>query len=62
MRSNEKHLVGLVGGGGSGAGSGVDVGADKGLAENGDEAALGLLALSSASVDERVDAGWGSRS
>lgn len=39
--------------------SGVDVGAEKGLAEDGDEAALGLLAPGGASVDEGVDGGGG---
>ena len=42
---------------------GVDVGADKGLSEDGDQAALGLLALCGAGVDETVDGGggdWGS--
>lgn len=42
-----------------GRGGGVDVGADQGLAENGDEAALGLLAGLGAGVDESVDAGGG---
>ena len=56
MRSDERRLCG----GGSGSlSSGVDVGADKSLAEDGDEAALGLLAGLSASVDELVDAGGG---
>ena len=40
-------------------GGGVDVGADEGLAEDGDQAALGLLTLGSASVDETVDGGGG---
>ena len=40
-----------------GLSSGVDVGAEEGLAENGDEAALGLLASGGASVDEGVDGG-----
>ena len=35
--------------------SGVDVGAEEGLAENGDQAALGLLTLGSAALDEGVD-------
>jgi len=56
MRSDERRLCG----GGSGSlSSGVDVGADESLAEDGDEAALGLLAGLSASVDELVDAGGG---
>jgi hypothetical protein len=42
-----------------GLSSGVDVGAEEGLAENGDEAALGLLASGGASVDEGVDGGGG---
>ena len=37
--------------------SGVDVGANEGLAEDGEEAALGLLTRISASVDEGVDGG-----
>lgn len=45
----------------SGSG-GVDVGAEKGLAENGDQAALGLLTLGSAAIDESVDVGGGDRS
>lgn len=38
---------------------GVDIGAEKGLSENGDQAALGLLATLSAGVDEGVDGGGG---
>lgn len=44
------------------SGSGVDIGADESLSEDGDQAALGLLALSSASVDELIDgkrSDWG---
>jgi hypothetical protein len=37
--------------------SGVDVGADEGLAEDGDEAALGLLTFAGAGVDEFVNIG-----
>jgi hypothetical protein len=40
-------------------GSGVDVGAEKSLAENRDQAALGLLASGSAAVNEGVDIGGG---
>lgn len=46
----------LGGGGGSG---GVDIGADQSLSEDGDQAALGLLALSSTSIDELVGGGRG---
>jgi hypothetical protein len=41
------------------SGGGVDVGAEQGLAENGDQAALGLLALGGAAIDEGVDGGRG---
>jgi hypothetical protein len=41
---------------------GVDVGAEKGLSENGDQAAFGLLATLGAGVDEGVDGGRGDRS
>lgn len=37
----------------------VDVGADKGLSQDREEAALGLLALSSAGGNESVDRGRG---
>lgn len=47
----------MLGLGGGSSGSGVDVGADESLAEDGDEAALGLLATGGASIDESVDAG-----
>ena len=40
----------------------VDVGADQGLLENGQQAALGLLALGGADVDEVVDASGCGRS
>lgn len=52
----------LVGGRGAddgGVGGGVDVGAEEGLAEDGQDAALGLLAGSGADVDELVGAGGG---
>jgi hypothetical protein len=39
--------------------SGVHVGADESLAQDGDKAALGLLALSGADVDEVVGGGGG---
>ena len=39
--------------------SGVDIRADESLAEDGQEAALGLLALGSAGVDEVVGSGGG---
>ena len=45
--------------GSGGDGLGVDIGADEGLAENGEQAALGLLSLGRAGVDEVVDGGWG---
>ena len=47
---------------GVGVGGGVNVGADESLAVDGDEAALGLLALSRAGVDELVDASGGGAS
>jgi hypothetical protein len=50
---------GSSGGSSGSGGSGVDVGAEKGLAENGDQAALGLLAGGSAAVNEGVDIGGG---
>ena len=37
----------------------LDVSADQGLLQDGEQAALGLLALSGADVDEVVDAGGG---
>lgn len=40
---------------GSGS-NGVDIGADESLAEDGKEAALGLLARGGADIDELVDA------
>lgn len=46
-------------GSGVGRSRGVDVGAEKGLAENGDQAALGLLSTLSALVDEAVGGGGG---
>jgi hypothetical protein len=50
----------LCGSGGSGGGGGgVDVGAEKGLSEDGEDAALGLLSLVGADVDEVVDIGGG---
>jgi hypothetical protein len=49
----------LCGGSGRSRGSRVDVGAEKSLAENGDQAALGLLALGGAAIDEGVDIGGG---
>jgi hypothetical protein len=48
----------LCGSGRSGSG-GVDVGTEEGLAENGEQAALGLLTLGGADVDEAVDIGRG---
>jgi hypothetical protein len=42
-----------------GVGSGVDVGAEQSLAEDGQDAALGLLATGGADVDEVVGAGGG---
>jgi hypothetical protein len=42
-----------------GSSDGVDVRAEQGLSENGENAALGLLSLSGADVDEVVDAGRG---
>jgi len=42
-----------------GSGSGVDIRADERLAEDGQEAALSLLALGGAGVDEIVDGGGG---
>lgn len=40
-------------------GSGVDIRANESLAQDGEEAALGLLSLGSANVDEVVDGCWG---
>ena len=56
MRGDKTRYVGLSG---SGVGSRVDVGADEGLAEDGDEAALGLLTCRGTSIDEVVDGGGG---
>jgi hypothetical protein len=53
-----KRLCGSGRSGGSGNG-GVDIGAEKGLSEDGEDAALGLLALSGADIDEVVDIGGG---
>lgn len=39
--------------------SGVDIRADECLAKDGEQTALGLLALSGTGVDEAVDAGGG---
>lgn len=44
------------GGRGRSLSGGVDIAAEKGLAEDGEQAALGLLTLLSAGVDELVDA------
>jgi hypothetical protein len=46
-----KKLKRLCGGG--------NIAADKSLSKNRKKAALGLLALSGANVDELVDRGWG---
>jgi hypothetical protein len=44
-------------GGSWGLSGGVDIGAEESLAQDGDQAALGLLADLGASVDEAVDGG-----
>jgi len=49
----------LSGGSGRGSGGGVHIAADEGLAQDGEQAALGLLSASGADIDEAVDIGRG---
>jgi hypothetical protein len=59
MEDDLKRSSRLSSGGSRNLSSGVDVGAEKGLTEDGDQAALGLLASGGASVNEGVDGGGG---
>ena len=47
----------LSSGGGGSLSLGLNIGADQALLEDGEQAALGLLSLSGADVDEAVDVG-----